>query len=461
MNYRKESDSIGELNVPINAYYGVQSLRGHNNFQITGVKVNDNFVKNVVRVKMASAMSNYEAGEISKEIYDAIMAACQDCLDGKLDDAFITDAIQGGAGTTLNMNVNEVVANRATEILGGKMGEYICHPNDHVNKGQSTNDVIPTAGKMTVIEFTKSLLESLDVLISELDKKAVEFDGILKMGRTQLEDAVPIRLGQEFNAYSSALKRSKTMIVNATKYMYTVNMGATAIGTAINAAPIYLNTIAKNLSKVVGYEMTQADDLVDATQNVDAFAYVSGGLKTLAISLSKMSNDLRLAASGPRTGLMEINLPPMQNGSSIMPGKVNPVIPEVVSQVAFAVIGNDMTIAMACEAGQFELNAFEPVIFYKLFESLTALKNAMDTLTKNCVVGITANKEICRELLENSVGIVTALCPIIGYKKSAALAKKALKENIPLKKLVLDEGILTQEELDKVFDAFALTQPKR
>ena len=251
------------------------------------------------------------------------------------------------------------------------------------------------------------------------------------------------------------------MIVNATKYMYTVNMGATAIGTAINAAPIYLNSIAKNLSKVVGYEMTQADDLVDATQNVDAFAYVSGGLKTLAISLSKMSNDLRLAASGPRTGLMEINLPPMQNGSSIMPGKVNPVIPEVVSQVAFAVIGNDMTIAMACEAGQFELNAFEPVIFYKLFESLTALKNAMDTLTKNCIIGITANKEVCKELLENSVGIVTALCPIIGYKKSAALAKKALKENIPLKKLVLDEGILTQEELDKVFDAFALTQPKR
>ncbi|MBO5851782.1 MAG: aspartate ammonia-lyase [Clostridia bacterium] len=461
MQFRKESDSIGELNVPINAYYGVQTLRGFNNFQITGVKVNDNFVKNVVRVKKACAIANYNADEISKEIYDAIILACEDALNGKLDDAFITDAIQGGAGTTLNMNVNEVIANRATEILGGKMGEYICHPNDHVNKGQSTNDVIPTAGKLTIIEFTNSLIESLDNLIIELDKKAVEFDDIVKMGRTQLEDAVPIRLGQEFNAYASALKRCKKMIISATEYMYTINLGATAIGTAINAAPKYLNEGVEDLSKVVGYTLTQADDLIDSTQNLDAFAYVSGGLKSLAIALSKMSNDLRLSASGPRTGLMEINLPPMQNGSSIMPGKVNPVIPEVVSQVAFAVIGNDTTIAMACEGGQFELNAFEPVIFYKLFESLTALKNAMDTLTKNCIVGITANREVCQELLDHSVGIVTALCPIIGYKKSVVLAKKALKENIPIKKLVVDEGILTQEEVDKVFDAFALTQPKR
>ncbi len=461
MNYRKESDSIGELNVPINAYYGVQTLRGFNNFQITGVKVNDNFVKNVVRVKKACAIANYNAGEISKEIYNAILLACEDALNGKLDDAFITDAIQGGAGTTLNMNVNEVIANRATEILGGKMGEYICHPNDHVNKGQSTNDVIPTAGKLTIIEFTTSLLSSLDNLILELDKKAVEFDDIVKMGRTQLEDAVPIRLGQEFNAYASALKRCKEMIKSATAYMYTVNLGATAIGTAINAVPKYLNEVVEDLSSVVGYKLTQADDLIDATQNLDAFAYVSGALKSLAIALSKMSNDLRLSASGPRTGLMEINLPPMQNGSSIMPGKVNPVIPEVVSQVAFAVIGNDTTVAMACEAGQFELNAFEPVIFYKLFESLTALKNAMDTLTKNCIVGITANREVCKELLDHSVGIVTALCPIIGYKKSAVLAKKALKENIPIKQLVVDEGILTKEEVDKVFDAFALTQPKR
>ncbi len=461
MNYRLESDSIGTLNIPEDAYYGVQSLRAYNNFQITGNKMNKNFVYNVVKVKKAAALSNYSAGDISKEMLDAIITACDEAVLGKLDSGFITDAIQGGAGTSLNMNVNEVIANRATEILGGKKGEYICHPNDHVNKCQSTNDVIPTAGKMTIIEMANALYPSLDNLICELDKKAKEFDDIVKMGRTQVEDAVPIRLGQEFNAYSSALKRCKGMIKSAMEYMYTVNIGGTAIGTAINATPIYLKEIAKNLSNICGFTVKQADDLVDSTQNLDAFAFVSGALKSLAIALSKMSNDLRLLASGPRTGIMEIELPPMQNGSSIMPGKVNPVIPEVVSQVAFAVIGNDVTIAMATEGGQFELNAFEPVIFYKLFESLTCLKNAMDTFTENCIKGIKANRERCQELLDKSVGIVTALCPYIGYKKGAELAKKALIENVPIKTLVLQEGIMTEEELNKVFNAFSLTEPKR
>ena len=457
MGYRKESDSIGTLDIPSSAYYGVQSLRGAQNFDISGNLMNKNFIYNIVKIKKAASIANNKADNLDDSISNAIVLACDEILSGKFDKEFITDAIQGGAGTSVNMNVNEVIANRATEILGGKLGEYLCHPNDHVNKSQSTNDVVPTAGKLTVLELSSLLFNELDSLIENLDKKAVEFHDIIKMGRTQLEDAVPIRLGQEFSAYSSAIKRCYKLIKQALNEMYTVNIGGTAIGTSINTNKDYLANVCGELSKITGYELIQAKDLIDGTLNVDSFTYVSGALKTCALTLSKMCNDLRLMASGPKTGFSEIVLPAMQNGSSIMPGKVNPVIPEVVSQVAFAVIGNDVTIAMAAEAGQLELNAFEPVIFYKLFESIVCLKNAVKTLTENCIKGIVANKNRCSDLLNSSLGIVTALCPYIGYKKSAEIAKEALKSNLTLKEVVLKHNILSEEQLIQILDPSHMT----
>lgn len=422
--------------------------------------MNHKFILNIVRIKLAAAIANMKAGSIDQKTGEAIVAACNEALAGKLDSGFITDAIQGGAGTTANMNVNEVIANRATELLGGKKGEYLCHPNDHVNCSQSTNDVIPTAGRITVIELAGELIANVTELISSLDKKAAEFNDIIKMGRTQLEDAVPIRLGQEFAAYSSGLKRTLKLLEKAVGEMYSVNIGGTAIGTAINVEKVYLDEIVPTLSSVTGYALIRAENLIDATQNLDGFVYVSGALKTMAVSLSKMCNDLRLMSSGPKTGFEEITLPAKQNGSSIMPGKVNPVIPEVVTQVAFAVIGNDSTITLAAEAGQLELNAFEPVIFYKLFESLTCMKNAVKTLTVNCIDGITSNKKRCEQLLFESVGTVTALCPYIGYKKAAELAKRALRENKKIKDLVKEQGLLDDALLEKILDPFTMTEPK-
>ena len=454
---RKESDSIGELEVPENAYYGVQTLRGFENFQITEIKMNDTLVRNITKIKKVASKVNGKYGYINPEIAQAIEIACNEILSGKFQADFITDAVQGGAGTTVNMNVNEVIANRATELLGGKKGEYLCHPNDHVNCSQSTNDVIPTAGKLTVLDLADKFLEKLEILILALESKAQEFDGIIKMGRTQLEDAVPIRLGQEFQAYASALKRDCKRIQEDLKEMHVINLGGTAIGTSVNVGAGYLENIVSALSEECNRELIKAGDLIDATQNVDGFVSVSGSLKACAVNLSKMSNDLRLMSSGPRTGLGEITLPAKQNGSSIMPGKVNPVIPEVVSQVAFLVIGNDMTIAMAAEGGQLELNAFEPVIFYKLFESLTCLANAVHTLTVNCIVGITANREHCEDLVYNSVGVVTALCPYLGYKKSAELAKEALKKNVRIKDLVLEYGLMEKEVLEQILDPYAMT----
>lgn len=458
MKIRKESDSIGELSVPADAYYGVQTLRGFENFQITGTRMNKTFIYNITRIKKVAAIVNGRYGYLDKAIAEAIVRACEEVLDGRFDEAFITDAVQGGAGTTVNMNANEVLANRATELLGGKKGEYICHPNDHVNLSQSTNDVIPTAGKLTVLDLSDILLRNLKTLIDALTDKAKAFDGIIKMGRTQLEDAVPIRLGQEFNAYASALRRDYERIKNTLQEMCFVNLGGTAIGTAVNVGSEYLNNIVAELSAECKRDLTHAEDLIDATQNVDAFVAVSGSLKACAVNLSKISNDLRLMSSGPKTGIGEIVLPAKQNGSSIMPGKVNPVIPEVVSQVAFLVIGNDMTIAMAAEGGQLELNAFEPVIFYKLFESLTCLSNAIKTLTENCIVGIVANRAHCEELVYGSVGVITALCPYLGYKKSAELAKEALAKNLRVRDLILQYGLMDEETLDKVLDPYAMTR---
>lgn len=455
---RMEHDSIGALNVPAEAYYGVQSMRAATNFQITHRPLHPVLIDSIVMVKKAAAITNEKSGKLDQQIAQVIIQACDEILDGNLRDQFIVDAIQGGAGTSANMNANEVIANRAIEILGGTKGDYsIVHPNDHVNMSQSTNDVIPTAGKITVLKLLPQTIKELEKLEKAMEEKEAEFDDILKMGRTQLQDAVPMRLGQSFGAFAHVLKRDIKRLKNVMEEMKVLNIGATAI----NVDPYYLANISYELSKVAGISLKQADDLIDATQNLDGFVSVSGVLKTCAVDISKISNDLRLMSSGPRTGLSEINLPARQNGSSIMPGKINPVIPEVVSQVAYLIIGHDYTITMAAEAGQLELNAFEPVLFHHLFESIDTLKEAAATLTKHCITGITANKGQCEEYIEKSVGISTALCPYIGYAKSAEIAKKSLKTGISVKELVLEEGLLKEEELKEILKPEKMTQPMR
>ena len=417
---RMEHDSIGALNVPAEAYYGVQSIHAATNFQITHRLLHPVLIDSIVMVKKAAAITNEKSGKLDQQIAQAIIQACDEILDGNLRDQFIVDAIQGGAGTSANMNANEVIANRAIEILGGTKGDYsIVHPNDHVNMSQSTNDVIPTAGKITVLKLLPQTIKELEKLEKAMEEKEAEFDDILKMGRTQLQDAVPMRLGQSFGAFAHVLKRDIKRLKNVMDEMKVLNIGATAIGTAINVDPYYLANISYELSKVAGISLKQADDLIDATQNLDGFVSVSGVLKTCAVDISKISNDLRLMSSGPRTGLSEINLPARQNGSSIMPGKINPVIPEVVSQVAYLIIGHDYTITMAAEAGQ------------------------------------------CEEYIEKSVGISTALCPYIGYAKSAEIAKKSLKTGISVKELVLEEGLLKEEELKEILKPEKMTQPMR
>jgi len=459
MKTRMESDSIGNMEVPASAYYGIQSLRAKNNFPITQRKLNKEFIISLAEIKKAAAITNRDANFLTSTIANAIINACDEIICGKLHEEFIVDPIQGGAGTSANMNANEVIANRAIELLGEIKGSYnVVHPNDHVNMAQSTNDVFPTAGKLTILKILPKTIAELQRLYNTLKLKSLEFNNIIKMGRTQLQDAVPIRLGQSFNAFASMIKRDIDRLKEAEKDMLTLNIGGTAIGTSINVSPEYFHNITPNLRKVCGLNVTQSNDLIDATQNLDCFVSISGLLKTCAVNLSKMANDLRLLSSGPKTGFAEINLPSMQNGSSIMPGKVNPVILEVVSQVAFNIIGNDLTITMSAEAGQLELNAFEPVLFYKLFESLETLQNATATLVDNCILGITANEIRCKELLDNSVGIVTALCPYIGYQNSADIAKESLKSGISIKELVLAKGILTSEELEQILDPNLMTQ---
>lgn len=462
MKTRVEFDSIGSMKIPENAYYGVQSLRANMNFHITTKKLDKDFIISLAQIKKAAAITNRNAGDLKIEIANAIIKACDDIINGELHDEFIVDPIQGGAGTSSNMNANEVIANRAIEILGGNKGNYsIVHPNDHVNMAQSTNDVFPTAGKITILKLLPKAIGELNRLYSSLLLKAREFDSVIKMGRTQLQDAVPIRLGQSFNAYASLIKRDINRLTKASDEVRYLNMGATAIGTSVNASYEYVTNIVENLSSVTSLNLYKAADLIDATQNLDGFVAVSGALKTCAVNLSKMCNDLRLLSSGPKTGIGEINLPAKQNGSSIMPGKVNPVIPEVVSQVAFNIIGNDITITMAAEAGQLELNAFEPVLFYNLFESIQTLTGAINTLVDNCILEITANKEHCEKLLEESVGIVTALCPYIGYKKSAEIAKESLKTGIPIKKLIIDKNLIDSSKLDNILNPYNMTELER
>lgn len=458
MRTRTEADSIGVMEVPAEAYYGVQALRAKENFPITHQQLHPEFIKSMAKLKKAAAITNRDAGLLPLNIASAIMKACDDLIAGKFTEAFIVDAIQGGAGTSANMNANEVIANRAIEILGGTKGDYsLVHPNDHVNMAQSTNDIIPSAGKLTAITLLGDAIKGLHRLYEALMDKAEEFDSILKMGRTQLQDAVPMRLGQSFHAYASVIHRDLLRLEDATHTLEMLNMGGTAIGSSINVSPLYLKNICKNLNKITKGNFYLADDLFDATQNLDGFVSVSGVLKTCAVNLSKMCNDLRLLSSGPKTGIGEINLPARQNGSSIMPGKINPVIPEVVSQVAFNIIGHDYTITMAAEAGQLELNAFEPVIFYTLFESIETLGHAAQTLTDNCILGITANEKHCKDLVNASAGIATALCPSIGYAASAALAKESLKTNVPVRELAIAKGYVTTEEADKLLDPYTMT----
>ncbi len=457
--YRTERDSVGECRVEAEAYYGVHSVRARENFKISGRRMRQEFISSIAYIKCAAAELNAESGALGRDTANAIIEACNEIIDGKYSNQFIVDPIQGGAGTSANMNVNEVVANVASVKLGGRPGGGLVHPNDHVNMCQSTNDVIPTAGKLATLRLLYSMLSELDLLILSLADKGDEFDCILKMGRTQLQDAVPMRLGQSFTAFAELLRRDRARIAEAMVGLRTVNMGATAIGSGINAEGHYFDHIVERLSELTGEELCRPYGLFDATQNTDAFVAISGALKTLATGLLKVSNDLRLMSSGPRTGLGEIKLPPRQNGSSIMPGKINPVIPEAVAEVAFMVIGNDLTVTMAAQAGQLELNAFEPIMLDRLFESITSLENVLCTFRVNCIDGITANEEQCRRYVEESVGIVTALNPYIGYVRSAEIAKEALASGRTVRELVLERGLFDEATLDVILDVHELTEP--
>lgn len=459
-NIRIERDSLGEIEIKKDAYYGANAQRALDNFHITGDKMDPFLVRAIVEVKKACAITNQEVGILSDKKKEALVKACDRILAGEFLDNFVVDPIQGGAGTSFNMNVNEVIANIANESLGGGLGTYeYVHPNDHVNKGQSTNDVIPSAGKIALIRYLEELDKELGKLIGSFEKRAKDFSSYIKMGRTQLQDAIPISLGQEFKAYARVLIRDKKRIENAKAELAYLNLGGTAIGTGLNADSKYIKEVVPNLAKVTGLDLKQAEDLVDATQNLDGFLLVSSSLKSLATSLSKIANDLRLLSSGPLTGIGDYTLPAKQAGSSIMPGKVNPVIPEVVNQVAFLVIGNDMTVTMAVEAGQLELNAFEPIIFYSLFESIKSLKGAIFTLYKNCVDGIVSDKDKLEESVESSVGIITAFAPHLGYDQASKIAKESLRTNRPIREILISENIMTSDDVDKILDYEKMTKP--
>lgn len=461
---RSEHDLLGDKEVPMEALFGVQTLRALENFNISNNKLCDypEFIKAFGITKKGAALANYQLGLLTKDITDAIISACDELIEGKHLEHFPIDMIQGGAGTSANMNANEVIANRGLELMGKQHGEYqYLHPNDHVNMAQSTNDAYPTAMHLGLYMIHLEVMKSLNMLIDSFDAKSKEFARVIKMGRTQLQDAVPMTLGQTFGAFASAMKSEAKKIENAAKELLIINMGATAIGTGITAEPGYAEACTKYIKEITKWDVKLAKDLIEATHDTSCMVGYSAALKGLAIRLSKICNDLRLLSSGPRTGIQEINLPPKQPGSSIMPGKVNPVIPEVVNQVCFKVIGNDTTIAFASEAAQLELNVMEPVLVESLVESAEWLKAAFNTLRVECIDGITANKEHCRELVEHSIGIVTALKPYIGYANCTEVAKEALETGGSVYQLVLDKKLLSKKELDKILDPKHMTKPTK
>lgn len=464
MATRIEKDLLGTMEINNNVYYGIHTQRAIDNFKISDQKIGDNvlMVKALAKVKKACAITNGQLGTIDKNKSDIIVQACDEIIfNNRCLDQFPTDIYQGGAGTSVNMNANEVIANLALELLGEKKGKYdVIHPNDHVNKCQSTNDAYPTAFRVALYEHLLELITALHILKKAFDIKAAEFKDVLKMGRTQLQDAVPMSLGHEFRAFSTLIKEDIKLLGEIKNLILEVNLGATAIGTGVNAPIGYAEKVVKNLIEVTGHPFSPSEDLIEATSDCGAYVMISGMLKRTAVKISKICNDLRLLSSGPRTGLKEINLPELQAGSSIMPAKVNPVIPEVVNQVCFKIIGNDLTITMASEAGQLQLNVMEPVIALSLFESVSLLKNACYNLKEKCVDGITANPERCRDYVLNSIGIVTYLDPTLGHENCDLIGKICAKENKTVREVVLEQKLLSEEEIDKIFSKENLLNPQ-
>lgn len=459
---RIEKDFLGEKEVPDHAYYGIQTIRATENFPITKERMHPELISAIGIVKKAAAISNVAVNDLPKDVGFAIVKAAEEVIEGTLTDQFIVDPIQGGAGTSFNMNANEVIANRALEIMGRDKGDYsFISPNNHVNMSQSTNDAFPTAIKIATHQMVNQLLETMAKFVDELKAKEEEFDGVIKMGRTHLQDAVPVRLGQEFSAYRSVIERDIERIGRTRVHLSEINMGATAIGTGLNANAQYIENAVEHLRSISELPLKSAANLVDSTQNTDVYTELSSALKICMINLSKMANDLRLMASGPRAGLNEINLPARQPGSSIMPGKVNPVMAEVMNQIAFQVIGNDHTISLASEAGQFELNVMEPVLVYNLLQSLTVMNNGIEVFRKYCISGITANVEQMQEYVEKSIGTITALTPYIGYEMSSKIARESFETGVPLKELCLRYNVLTLEELTRLLDPYQMTEMKR
>lgn len=458
--YRQEKDFLGEKQIEADVYYGIQTLRAKENFPITGYRIHEEMINALAIVKKAAALANMDVKRLYEGIGNAIVQAADEILEGKWHDQFIVDPIQGGAGTSMNMNANEVIGNRGLEIMGHQKGEYIhLSPNTHVNMSQSTNDVFPTAIHISTLKLLDKLLDTMEHMLSVFKEKAKQFDSVIKMGRTHLQDAVPIRLGQEFEAYSRVLERDIKRIKQSRQHLYEVNMGATAVGTGLNADPRYIEQVVKHLADISGLPLVGADHLVDATQNTDAYTEVSAALKVCMMNMSKIANDLRLMASGPRAGLAEISLPARQPGSSIMPGKVNPVMAELVNQIAFQVIGNDNTICLASEAGQLELNVMEPVLVFNLLQSISIMNNGFRSFTDHCLAGIEANEKRLQQYVEKSVGVITAVNPHLGYEAAARIAREAIMTGQSVRDLCLQNDVLTEEELDIILNPFEMTKP--
>ncbi len=457
---RIEKDFLGEVEIEDSRYYGVQTVRAISNFPITGQKIRPEMITALAQVKYACAQANMATGRMEQSIGNALIQACQEIVDGKMHDEFPTDCIQGGAGTSINMNMNEVITNRALEILGYPKGSYdIISPNNHANMAQSTNDAFPSAVRLTILALTEQLLSELEATKASFEKKAEEFKNVIKMGRTHLQDAVPITLGQEFSAYACATGRAIRRIKNASENFLSLNMGATAVGTGLNAEPEFIIKVVAAITKLTGRPFYPAINLVDATQNTDEMAEFSSALKVSALSFTKIANDLRLMAAGPKCGLYEIQLPPRQPGSSIMPGKVNPVMCEVLNQTCFQIIGNDLTVSMAVENGQLELNVMEPVMVYRIFDSISIFTNVLRVFRELALNGIIANTQDCQDYVDNSFGICTALLPYVGYERISIAVKEAQKTGRPVRELILEKGMVTQEELNIILDAQNMTTP--